>query len=153
MGTRRDNGAGTDEKREDKYSTRVMVDGRRYRITADTKRELERKKRDLLHNADRGILPVRERWTLAQWIDRWLQDVVRRSVRTRTYEFYGDIMRLHVLPALGRIRLADCNPHTRRSCTAICSSANFPPRRSATFIRSCTHVWHRPRSAILSHAT
>ncbi len=110
-GTRRGNGEGTEIKeRNGSYYTQVWVGGRRVTVTAKIKAEVRRKVRELLGNADRGLLPPRERLTLREWAERWLADVVKRSVRARTYEFYSDTMRRYILPTLGNVRLADLQP-------------------------------------------
>ena len=50
-------------------------------------------------------LPVAvERQTLGQFLDTWLENA-RGRIRERSYERFSDIARLHVKPALGRIRL------------------------------------------------
>lgn len=106
MGTRRDNGAGTDERRGENYSSRVMVNGRRYRITADTKRELERNKRDLLANADKGILPPSGKYTVDAWMTHFLQ-IVKDTREPATYNSYEQLYRLYLRQSVARIPLRD----------------------------------------------
>lgn len=47
---------------------------------------------------------------MAQFLQRWLRDYARASVGRRTYERYEEIIRLHVVPALGRLELSDVRP-------------------------------------------
>ena len=47
-----------------------------------------------------------ERETLGDFLERWLTDVVRPSVRPRTLVSYAQLVNLHVVPALGRVTLA-----------------------------------------------
>jgi integrase len=41
------------------------------------------------------------------FLEYWLEDVARPRVRTRTFESYSYLARKHIIPALGRVKLAD----------------------------------------------
>lgn len=57
-------------------------------------------------------LPVStERQTVGQFLDGWLRDVVRQTVRPRTYASYTDIIRRHIAPTLGRVPLQKLTAH------------------------------------------
>lgn len=43
--------------------------------------------------------------TVEQDLHQWLEEVARRRVRPRTHEIYESIVRLHLVPGLGRKRL------------------------------------------------
>ena len=43
--------------------------------------------------------------TVAQYLTDWLEHTQKQSVRPRTYERYEEIVRLHIIPALGRDKL------------------------------------------------
>lgn len=51
-----------------------------------------------------------ERQTLAQFLDRWLDDVSKPSVRPKTYRFYQDHINLHIKPSLGKKQLEKLTP-------------------------------------------
>jgi integrase len=42
---------------------------------------------------------------LADYLDRWLEDSVRDSVKQRTFENYAYVVRLHLAPILGHLKL------------------------------------------------
>ena len=48
--------------------------------------------------------------TLATFLEGWLTDVVRLSVRPRTFVSYRSVVRLHLAPALGAIPLVELRP-------------------------------------------
>jgi integrase len=51
---------------------------------------------------------------LGDYLDRWLTDSVRDTVRQNTWERYEQIVRLHIKPALGRVKLKSLTPtHVR----------------------------------------
>ena len=41
------------------------------------------------------------------WLEEWLENYIKPSVKTRTYEHYGQIVKLHIIPALGEYDLAE----------------------------------------------
>ncbi len=48
--------------------------------------------------------------SVGEYLDRWLNDSDRSSVRTSTYERHEQIVRLHLKPALGRVKLSKLTP-------------------------------------------
>jgi integrase len=48
--------------------------------------------------------------TVGEYLDRWLNDSDRGSVRTSTYERHEQIVRLHFKPAFGRAKLSKLTP-------------------------------------------
>ena len=44
------------------------------------------------------------------YLDRWLEDSVKDTVRLTTYQGYERIVRLHIKPTLGRIKLENLTP-------------------------------------------
>jgi integrase len=51
---------------------------------------------------------------LGEYLDRWLSDSVRDTVKATTFERYEQIVRLHLKPALGRVKLKALTPtHVR----------------------------------------
>jgi len=56
-------------------------------------------------------LPVsNDRITFGQFLDKWLEDSVKPSVRPRTCVSYEQLIRVHVVPTLGKIKLAKLSP-------------------------------------------
>lgn len=62
-----------------------------------------------------GLPVAASRITLAQFLDRWLADVVIHRVRPSTYQSYTVIVRVHLKPALGDLKLRSLRPdHIQR---------------------------------------
>ena len=57
-----------------------------------------------------GLPLAAERQTTGQYLESWLQDSVGRKVRPHTLRSYREIVRLHLVPAVGRVRLARLTP-------------------------------------------
>ena len=75
--------------------------GRQY---ADVKRRLVQKKAEQLHR--RGDC----REGVTEWIARWMEEDLRGSVKTSSYQTYCNIYRKHLLPVFGRLRLSELTP-------------------------------------------
>jgi integrase len=48
--------------------------------------------------------------TVNEYLQRWLNDSVKGSVRPITFESYERLVRVHVVPALGRVKLKALSP-------------------------------------------
>ena len=81
--------------------------GRRHRLTAPTKEGAENLLAERIRDRQHPALlsPDRE-ITLAEYKDRWLA-VITGEISPRTLQGYTQQLRLHVLPAFGRMRLRD----------------------------------------------
>ena len=82
--------------------------GKRFRKSfyGKTRREVQEKLTAALRSHQQGLPLAPERQTVAQFLEYWLAESVKQNVRPRTYEGYCLHVRLHIVPALGRIRLA-----------------------------------------------
>jgi len=62
-----------------------------------------------LHKRRPGFPIVTEKQTVEQFLDWWLTQCVKPSVRVRTFNSYGEQVRLHLTPAFGPIELTKLN--------------------------------------------
>jgi integrase len=86
---------------------RKMIYGRRYK-------EVEAKLAEARGDAVRGITYDAGNTMVKEYLERWLSDSVRDTVRQRTYERYESIVRVHLIPTLGRVMLKALTPaHVR----------------------------------------
>src|SRR5215203_4055199 len=90
-----------------KYSVTDPATGKRVhrRVSAKTRKEVEAKLRDAIKAAERGQVGVDDRLTVREFADRWLASK-EATVKPATHRRYEDLMRIHVLPAIGAIRLS-----------------------------------------------
>src|SRR5215204_1257597 len=116
----RGNGTGTVYPRKNKdgkvigYRGSYIVNDKRYYVSAKTKTETEQKLRQAITDADRGLTFDAGGLALGGYLDRWLYDSVRDTVRETTFERYEQIVRIHIKPALGRVKLKNLTPtHVR----------------------------------------
>ena len=109
---RRGQNEGTIFKRPDgRWCAGVNLgDGRRKFWYGRTREEVARKLSIGLRDFAFGILPADDKTTVEEFLGRWLEDVARPRLRVWTYRGYEVHIRLHILPHLGRLRLAKVSP-------------------------------------------
>jgi integrase len=111
----RGNGAGTVYPRKNNdgkvigYRGSYMVNGKRYYVSAKTKTETEQKLRQSMTDADRGLAFDAGALLLSGYLDKWLLNI-RDTVRQRTWERYEQIVRVHLKPTIGRLKLKNVTP-------------------------------------------
>ena len=97
------------------YEVRVYIHGKRISFYDDTKTGAKAKAHEALVDATRGVVAPPKSITAAQYLEQWLRDVARPSVRASTYRSYEMHVREHLAPALGEVKLVDLAPgHVRR---------------------------------------
>ena len=70
-----------------------------------------RKVRDLERQRDGGSVPRAGRgWTVGGWLEHWLENIARPTIRYRSWDAYRIAVRKHLVPALGGQRLDRLTP-------------------------------------------
>src|SRR5215210_851282 len=80
---------------------------KRKTLYGKTPQEVAAKLAKALSDREGGLTFDAERLKLGGYLDRWLADSVKDTVRLTTYQGYERICRLHIKPSLGRVRLKD----------------------------------------------
>jgi hypothetical protein len=86
--------------------------GRRRRkfFYADSAADVQQQMLKARSDQSRGLPIATRHQSLAHFLDEWLENTVRRNSRPRTYEAFETIIRLHLKPELGRLRLEKITP-------------------------------------------
>ncbi|WP_094607025.1 Tyrosine recombinase XerC [Sporomusa silvacetica DSM 10669] len=97
---KRANGEGTAyyDKNRQRWEAQVsykdsLGNTKRKKFTGKTQREVNKKKAEWQKNSNDGLLPEADKLTVGVWVDRWLADFVKPSVRIKTYEKYFACMK------------------------------------------------------------
>jgi integrase len=107
MARRRANGEGSIYRRKDGrweaavYLPTVSGKRKRVRVYGKTREEVHNKLTETKAEVQRGIPAVDQTWHLGEYLDYWLEQVVRANRRPGTYERYELAVRLYLKPGLG----------------------------------------------------
>ena len=85
------------------------------RFTYRTKKDAERARTEKLAAIDRGTVVDRSNQTVGELLDFWLETYARPRVRPKSYDTYERIIRVHLKPALGSIRVQQLRPEHLQS--------------------------------------
>lgn len=95
------------------------------------------------------MLILDERQTVAQYLAHWLHQCAKPVVRPSTFRRYGDMVRLHIAPELGAIRLSKLTPqHVQAFLNRKCGA----PSASRTKVGRPTPRGLSPRTVRHCHA-
>ena len=116
MGKRkRVSGEGTYKKRKDRrweaqYVIHTASGTKRKSVYGSTKQEVAEKLRKAIAARDGGLAFDAENLTHAEYLNRWLEGSVRGSVAKSTFERYEQLSRVHIVPAIGTVKLKKLTP-------------------------------------------
>ena len=97
-----------------RYTVQTPTGPKRKTVYAKTRREVDEKLTRAKADRDKGLLFDADSLKVGRYLERWLADSVRDTVKATTYESYERLMRLHLVPALGRVKLKNLTPtHVR----------------------------------------
>jgi integrase len=84
-----------------------IVNGKRKRkyVYGDTRKAVTAALRAIHQEQDEGQIII-EKQTITQWLERWLETYVVPRRRPKTIDSYRQVIRLYLLPHLGKIQLA-----------------------------------------------
>jgi integrase len=119
MTRKRGNGEGSrprkrpDGRWEARYTIHTSKGPKRKTLYGRSRQEVADKLARVLSDRAQGLTFDAGNLKLGEYLDRWLPDI-RDTVTQRTWERYEQIVRVHIKPALGRVRLKALSPtHVR----------------------------------------
>jgi integrase len=132
---RRGNGEGSIFQRGDgRWVAKLTVGyddaGKRLRKTVYglTKKEVQDELTRLQHRKSTGTLTATSKVTVGQYLDRWLCDVARLTVRASTHRRYTELVKLHVKPRIGGVRLHRLTASDVQGVYSAMEQAGLSPR-------------------------
>ncbi len=125
---RRPRGQGT-RLPDGRWQVRLRLpDGRVKAFYGKTLREAQKKRNDARRLIEQGRPLPNERITLADYLHRWLEQVVRPNLRATVYHRYVINVEKHILPTLGNRRIAALQPSDFQALYATKQAENLAPR-------------------------
>ncbi|MBA2441115.1 MAG: site-specific integrase [Rubrobacter sp.] len=96
------------------YYVHTAKGPKRKYLSGKTRDEVAVKLTKAMADRDGGFVFDAGTVTVEEYLERWLSDSVRDTVRQRTYEGYEHIVERHISPALGGVKLSKLTPaHVR----------------------------------------
>jgi len=135
----------TEKHRNSIAELQLEVDRSLYGQKGESRKDVAAKLTKAMADRDGGIAYDAGKLTVEEHLERWLSDSVRDTVRRGTYERYESIVRMHLIPAIGRIKLKTLTPAHVRGLYRAKLDAGLAPRR-------VLHI-HRTLSEALKQAT
>lgn len=120
MAKKRGNNEGSITRRKDdgrwmaRYTVHTAKGPKRKTLYGRTRADVAAKLTRAMSDRDGGLLFDAGNIKVGEYLDRWLSDSVRGKVRASTYERHEEIIRTHIKPSLGGIKLKNLTPtHVR----------------------------------------
>ena len=104
---------------------------RRKQLYGRTRADVASQLRALQASLERGFVPAPERLTVGQFLASWLEQV-QPTVRPATYRSYEGVVRIHLVPTLGRTRLTQLGPDEVQRLLNLKAKAGLRPRTVGT---------------------
>jgi integrase len=116
---KRGNGEGSITRRKNggwmaQYTAYTAEGRKRKTIYGKTRQEVAAKLAKALSDRENGLVFDADNLRLGEYLEQWLENSVRDTVRHTTFERYEQIVRTHIRPALGSVKLKNVTPaHVR----------------------------------------
>lgn len=138
--TRRARGEGSIRSRKDGRWEGLYwtPDGHRRSVFGKTQSEAARKLREAVRGQEQGLEPAAATETVAGYLRGWLVGV-QPALRPQTFSAYERIVRVHLIPHLGRIRLHQLRPLRLQKLYAQLLEGGLSPKT----VRNVHGVLHR----------
>ena len=120
MAKRRGNNEGSITKRSDgrymaRYTVQTAEGPKRKTLYGKTRADVAEKLTKAMGDRDNGLVFDAGNLTVGEYLDTWLSDSVRDTVRPSTYERHEALIRRHIRPTLGKLKLKVLTPaHVQR---------------------------------------
>ena len=107
---RRGNGEGSIRRRKDgrwegRYTIHAAEGRKQKTVYGKTRKEVSEKLTEAMAGRDKGLIFEAGKRTVGEFLECWLEEVVKSSASHRTYSTNAQQVRDHIAPTLGRIKL------------------------------------------------
>ena len=140
MGKRANGEGGITQRKDGLWVGSIRLgNGRRKFVYAAKKGKLIDKMNAIRLDIAQGLPISGPNQTLAEYLGRWLEDVAKPHIELSTWDGYEQLVRLHIAPNLGKLKLDKVSPQHLAWLYNQKLSEGLSPRRVA-YIHSVLHV-------------
>ncbi len=104
-----------------------------------TRTEVSAKLTKAMADRDGGLVFDDEKMTVGEFLDRWLSDAVRGTVRESTFSRDEYLVNKHIKPALGRLKLKNLSALHLQGLYRECLDSGL----SGSTVQKIHHVLHK----------
>src|SRR5258707_14594132 len=114
---RRGHGEGSIYRRKDgRYAAAITLENRKRKtFYGKTRREVQEKLNAALHEQKRGMLAIGPQQLLKTYLENWLEQAYKPTVKLNTYVQYRSVIRHHLVSAFGNIPVQKLTPEKIRA--------------------------------------
>lgn len=149
---KRANGEGMIRQRPDGlWEARIRIEGKPKSFYGKTQKEVREKLQGIRQDVSEGRPVITDRLTVADYLDRWLTDVVAVKNAPKTAKDYEMIVRVHIVPTFGKTQLKSlAAPDIQRWVNAL---AKDHSPRTVAYYRACLRAAlnHAVKWKLLAH--
>lgn len=146
MAKRRGHGEGSIYQRKDgRWVASITHEHKRRTYYGRTRKEAAEQLAQALHAQQRGLLTQGGHITLHSFLEKWIEDAYRREVGPATMRKAETMLRNHIYPKLGHIRLDKLNAHDLR----VFYNGLLDEGRSAAYVRNMHWLLHKALDAAI----
>ena len=99
------------QRKEGRYVAQVRLEnGKKKQRYFKTAKEANTALRKMLHEKEQGTLPTGPQQLLKTYLDQWLEQVHKPTIRIGSFNAYRIMLDKHIIPALGHIPLQRLSP-------------------------------------------
>src|SRR5712692_11071041 len=99
------------QRRDGRWAACITLEGRKRKtFYGKTRKEVQEKLQVALHQQKQGILATGSQQTLKNYLEHWLKELHKPTIRISTYYRYRGVLDKHIVPALGHIPVQKLTP-------------------------------------------
>src|ERR671910_2644048 len=121
-----------------RYTIQTPTGPKRKTLYGKTRREVDEKLTKAKADRDGGLVFDADNMKLGEYLERWLTDSVRDTGRPTTFERYEQMVRLHIRPVLGKVKLKNLTSAHVRALYRQKLDAGLSPR-SVQYVHVTLH--------------
>lgn len=110
---KRGNGEGSiyQRKSDKKWVGSISLEnGKRKVFYGKSRKEVQEKMKGALHEQQQGTLVTAPQQTLKSYLEQWLEEVQKPTLRVSSYVKYRKLLNTHILPTLGNVHMQKLTP-------------------------------------------
>ena len=99
--------AGIRQRKNGKYEGRVQYENERYSVYADSLSELKIKMTELRYKLEHGSFIAKNRMTVKEWFETWIEDYKKNQVKVGTITAYTNYYSFYIDKYIGKRKMVD----------------------------------------------